>query len=238
MIGKLFTMAVLTGGATLALGVLPASAHYPEVTATNACVDGHPAIEVRATAWQTDLPNDHRMNRNVRVDISGPHTSDGVTGLFVAPDFWSQAEFAVPDAVGDTLTARATAIDAWGPNGEYGYAGTYRETTIDVVDVCHTDVAPPWLLRSPVSRDPCRTGCTPRSWVRCSCGAPRPHCPRSPPPRLLRLPKISPSRVDRTPATRSPSRWPCSAPASHWSASAAAERWPADHAPGTTGWVL
>jgi hypothetical protein len=155
MIGKLFTMAVLTGGATLALGVLPASAHYPEVTATNACVDGHPAIEVRATAWQTDLPNDHRMNRNVRVDISGPHTSDGVTGLFVAPDFWSQAEFAVPDAVGDTLTARATAIDAWGPNGEYGYAGTYRETTIDVVDVCHTDVAPaPTTMAPPVTSVP------------------------------------------------------------------------------------
>jgi hypothetical protein len=56
--------------------------------------------------------------------------------VFVSPDYEARVVFEVPGAIGDTLTVRATAVAPWGPNGEYGYAGTWRETTITVADVC------------------------------------------------------------------------------------------------------
>jgi hypothetical protein len=132
--------AIVTGGtaiaAALAFGQLPASAHHPEVVAENVCVEGVPSIAVTATAWETDLGDERRINTDVRIEATGPHTSKSVQGVFVSPDYEAQVVFEVPDAIGDTLIVRATAIAPWGPNGEFGFAGTWRETWVTVADVC------------------------------------------------------------------------------------------------------
>src|SRR4051812_47633273 len=56
----------------------PASAHYPDVVAENVCADGVPAVGVTATAWQSFLGEDHRINSDVRIDAWGPHTTQSV----------------------------------------------------------------------------------------------------------------------------------------------------------------
>src|SRR5262249_42520483 len=46
-------------------------------------------------------------------------------------------QFAVPQAVGQTLTVRVTSVAPWGPNGEYGSAGETRFTTVTVAPPCN-----------------------------------------------------------------------------------------------------
>jgi hypothetical protein len=120
----------------------PAAAHNSEVSAVNVCLDGAPNIKVSATAWQTELPPDHRINNDVRIDVTGSGTSRTMHGLFVAPDFEAQVVFDVPEAVGTVLTVRATAVAPWGATGEYGYAGTWRETRVAVTGGCTPTAAP------------------------------------------------------------------------------------------------
>jgi hypothetical protein len=132
---------VIVGGAAaiavaLAWHQSPASAHHPEVVAENACVEGVPSIEVTATAWETDLGDERRINKDIRIDATGPNTSESVSGVFVSPDYEARVVFEVPNAIGDTVIVRATAVAPWGPNGEFGFAGTWRETWVTVADVC------------------------------------------------------------------------------------------------------
>jgi len=127
-------------GASMVLAFLwsqpPASAHHPEVRAENICLEGVAAVAVTATAWETDLEVTRRVNTDVRIDAWGPHTAVTLGGNFVAPDYEARVMFQVPNAIGDTLTVRATAVASWGPNQEYGHAGTWRETTVTIADVC------------------------------------------------------------------------------------------------------
>jgi hypothetical protein len=132
---------LVVGGASIfALAFIwpqsPASAHHPEIRAENVCLEGVPAVAVTATAWETDLEPTRRVNTDVRIDASGPHTAVTLGGNFVAPDYEARVMFQVPNAIGDTLIVRATAVAPWGPNQEFGYAGTWRETTVTIANVC------------------------------------------------------------------------------------------------------
>jgi hypothetical protein len=155
---KLLVCSLVAVVAALAWNVGSASAHHPEVVATNVCTDGVPTIEVTAFAW-TDLPAgwapDHRVNNNIRIDVIGPGLT--ASGAFAAPDYSFTVQFAVPQSVGQTLTVRVTSVAAWGPNGEYGSAGQSRETTVTVAPPCNegttttTTAAPTTTTAAPTS---------------------------------------------------------------------------------------
>jgi LPXTG-motif cell wall-anchored protein len=136
---KLLVCSFVAVVAGLAWSVSSAGAHHPEVVAVNVCPDGVPTIEVTATAW-ADLPpgwtTDHRVNNNVRIDVDGPGVDLTASGAFTGPDFSITTQFAVPQAVGETLTVRVTSVAPWGPDGEYGSAGEFRETTVTVAPPC------------------------------------------------------------------------------------------------------
>jgi LPXTG-motif cell wall-anchored protein len=137
---KLLVCTLVAVAAALAWNVSSASAHHPEVVATNVCTDGVPSIQVTATAW-ADLPPgwtpDHRINNNIRIDVDGPGVDLTSNGAFTAPDYSFTLQFAVPQAVGQTLTVRVTSVASWGANGEYGSAGEFRETTVTVAPPCN-----------------------------------------------------------------------------------------------------
>jgi hypothetical protein len=144
---------------TIALQSSPASAHHPDVAAENVCLDGVPTIVVTATAWETDLEPARRVNTDVRIDVDGPGTDLSQGGVFVSPDFRAQVAFEVPGAVGHTLHVRATAVAAWGPNQEFGFAGTWAETTVTVADLCPdgtfgNEERPPLSEQAPVTTVP------------------------------------------------------------------------------------
>jgi hypothetical protein len=138
MIKKLLAAAGLLAVVSLFWGVGVASAHHPEVVATNVCAEtgAVPTIQVVATAWETDWGNDHRVNNDVRIDVTGPGVNLTRSGSFAAPGYAITTTFAVPGAEGRTLTVRVTSVAPWGPNGEYGSAGEYRETTVTVAPPC------------------------------------------------------------------------------------------------------
>jgi hypothetical protein len=136
---KLLVCSFVAVIAALTWNISSASAHHPEVVATNVCTDGVPTIEVTATAW-ADLPPgwgvDHRINNNVRIDVDGPGVDLTASGAFTAPGYSITTQFAVPQAVGQTLTVRVTSVAPWGASGEYGSAGEFRETTVTVAAPC------------------------------------------------------------------------------------------------------
>jgi biotin carboxyl carrier protein len=136
MVKKLLVCAVLAAGASLTWFVTAASAHHPEVTAVNVCAEGVPSIDVTATAWQTSLGEDHRVDHLVRIDVTGDGTNLTASGAFGPPSYAITARFAVPQAVGKTLHVRATSVAPWGPNEQYGSAGEFRETTVTVAGPC------------------------------------------------------------------------------------------------------
>jgi hypothetical protein len=136
MRGRLIVSGAAAGLLACLWSQSPASAHHPEVRAANVCLDGVPSVTVTATAWETDLEVTRRVNTDVRIDAWGPHTAVTLGGVFVAPDYESRVTFPAPNALGDTLTVRATAVAAWGPNREFGHEGTWRETTVAIADVC------------------------------------------------------------------------------------------------------
>jgi len=109
-----------------------ASAHHPEIQASPACFNETSArITVTATAWTTPEA-DHRINPNVVVTIAG----QTFNGAFNAGNGYQfSVQITVP-ANGATYVARATAVAAWGPNGEFGSAGEFRETTVTVPTAC------------------------------------------------------------------------------------------------------
>jgi LPXTG-motif cell wall-anchored protein len=161
---KLLVCSVVAVVAALAWNIAPASAHHPEVVATNVCSGGVPSIDVTATAW-ADLPPgwtpDHRVNNNVRIDVDGPGVDLTASGAFAAPGYSFTVQFAVPQAVGQTLTVRVTSVAPWGVNGEYGSAGEFRETTVTVAPPC--DEGPTTTVPSTTTAAPTTTTVAPGS---------------------------------------------------------------------------
>jgi hypothetical protein len=155
MTKKLLAFAAVAAAATLLWGVGPASAHHPDVVATTVCPSGTASIKVDATAWVTDWGAAHRVNNKVRIDLTGAGVNQTANGSFAAPDFTMSRTFAVPASTGQTLNVRVTAVDAWGPNGEYGSAGTFSETTVTVQPPCPgsttTTTRPPSSTTTPPS---------------------------------------------------------------------------------------
>jgi hypothetical protein len=131
-----------------------ASAHHPEISATVRCeAEGDPTVSITATSWAT--PNQAaRHNNNVVIAI------DGVTvrsGAFTATNGYTFT-VRVPVTVG-VHTARATAVVGFGPSGEFGSAGEWRETQFRVPDNCAP--VPPTTTVTTTSRPPTTTLSTP-----------------------------------------------------------------------------
>lgn len=109
-----------------------ASAHHPEIQATPVCFSETIArVTVTTSAWVTPEP-DHRINNNVVVTIAG----QTFNGAFTAANGYQFSVFVDVPANGATYVARATAVTAWGPNGEFGSAGEFRETSVTVPPQC------------------------------------------------------------------------------------------------------
>src|SRR5204863_24264 len=100
-----------------------------------AIVDGPVDTVVVPPPWQA-VVGDRRGVHWTGIDVDGPGVDLSASGAFVAPDYSFSAGFAVPTAAGQTLTIRVTSVAPWGPSGEYGSAGEFRETTIVVQPPC------------------------------------------------------------------------------------------------------
>ena len=109
-----------------------ASAHHPEIQATSVCFSETTArITVTASAW--DTPDaDHRINANVVITVAGQTFS----GAFTAANGYQFSATVDVPANGATYVARATAVTAWGPAGQFGSAGEFRETSVTVPTEC------------------------------------------------------------------------------------------------------
>jgi hypothetical protein len=116
--------ALLVAGLIVFQGV--AAAHHPEIQATPQCVSGTLArITVTTSAWATPDAS-HRINSNVQLTVG----SQTFPGAFTAANGYQFSVTLDVPANGATYTARATAVAPWGPNGEFGSAGEFRETTV------------------------------------------------------------------------------------------------------------
>jgi hypothetical protein len=137
MIKKLLASGALASAVVLMWGITAASAHHPEVAAVTVCYNNAPAIQVTSTAWDTTEGDAHRVNTNVQVHVTGPGIDQTLSGAFTGPTFSFVRTFVLPNsAMGQTLTVRATAVAPWGPSGEFGSEGTFRETTVTVQNPC------------------------------------------------------------------------------------------------------
>ena len=109
-----------------------ATAHHPEIQATSVCISETTArIVVTASAWATPEA-DHRINTNVVVTVA----NQTFNGAFTAANGYQFSATVNVPANGATYVARATAVTAWGPNGEFGSAGEFRETSVTVPTAC------------------------------------------------------------------------------------------------------
>jgi hypothetical protein len=122
-----------------ALGLLAvtqlADAHHPEVEASAVCSNDIANVSVKVTSWTADEPP-RRANSLVSVSWDGVQKA---TGSFTAAnDYTFSVALAVP-ADGTTHTVTATAVNPFGPAGEYGFEGSFRETSVTLP----TDCTPP-----------------------------------------------------------------------------------------------
>ena len=109
-----------------------ASAHHPEIQATSVCFTETTArITVTTSAWTTPEA-DHRINNNVVLTVA----NKTFNGAFTAANGYQFSATVDVPANGATYVARATAVTAWGPNGEFGSAGEFRETSVTVPTAC------------------------------------------------------------------------------------------------------
>lgn len=148
----ILSAAVIT--ATFALMMRGADAHHPEVTASAVCADGQSIVTIRATSWETDeAPRRH--NNDVVV------TFDAVVvgrGVFVPSNQYS---FEIPYRTatdGATHTVRAAAVAPFGPQGEFGDAGSFRETTVTTPSNCSPAAAPTTTIASTSTTVPVAPG--------------------------------------------------------------------------------
>jgi len=126
---RLATAMVVSGVVTAGMAMVfagPASAHHPDITvATGECRDGVPTIVITSTAWPNADPA-RRVNPSIGITIDGVQVA---TGAFAAPDY--SFTRIVPTTAGPHVV-RATALAAWGPDGEFGNVGEYSEVSVVV----------------------------------------------------------------------------------------------------------
>lgn len=133
----------LTAGVTIAalLGATSiADAHHPEITVNPGCIQNAQAsVFVTATAWQTGDPA-HRVNNDIGIDVwNGSQWVNASNGAFTLNvSSFTRALTLPADVTPVTARIRAIARVPWGPNGEFGSVGEWRETTVTVNRPCLT----------------------------------------------------------------------------------------------------
>jgi hypothetical protein len=133
---------IVTGG----FGVLVrgADAHHPEVAATAVCANGTVQVSIRSTSWETDEAP-RRYNSDVSISFDGVVVGRGAFLPTNGYTFTITTQ-AVPD--GGSHIVRATALAAFGPAGEFGDAGAFREAAVTLPSGCQngpssTTTSPP-----------------------------------------------------------------------------------------------
>ena len=133
-------IALLPAAGLLAITQL-ADAHYPDIEATAVCVDAQAKITIKVTSWQTD-ENARRQNANISVSWDGVPVA---SGSFTPANTYTFTVAVMAPADGAAHAIVATAVTAFGPNGEFGSAGAAREATVTLPKSCApppTTVAP------------------------------------------------------------------------------------------------
>ena len=116
----------------MALLINGADAHHPEVSASSTCASGQAAVRIDSASWISDIP-DHRYNPNIAISFDGAVIG---SGSYVPSNGYAFTLLYGAPADGRTHTVRATAVGAFGPSGEYGNIGEYRETTVTLPVNC------------------------------------------------------------------------------------------------------
>ena len=148
--GRIAAVGGLAATASMVLLMAGADAHHPEVSASAPCEDetGRALVQIKAESWsQAGYGDEHRYNANVSVSF------DGVTvgsGAFLPSNNFSFTVKYSAKADGATHTVRATAVAGFGPVGEFGSAGEFRESTVKLPIDCK-ETAPTTTTTKPVT---------------------------------------------------------------------------------------
>lgn len=132
-----------------------ASAHHPEITASAVCSDsGLSLVTATAEAWANPDPP-RRVNNLVSIDYwDGLGWVNVALGAFNASNNYTITTIANVQTSLGSVVFRATGVVNWGPNGEYGSAGDYREATVQLPTNCAT---PPGTIPTTTSPSPSPT---------------------------------------------------------------------------------
>ena len=126
-----------------------ADAHYPDISAATACVDTKAQVTIEVTSWTETNEPLLRVDRDISVTWDSQLVGRGE--FTPANNYHFTVVLTVP-ADGTTHVATATAVAPFGPNGEYGFAGTFRQVSVTLPVTCRpatttasptTTVAPP-----------------------------------------------------------------------------------------------
>ena len=123
--GRVTAIGGLATAASLVLLMSGADAHHPEVSASASCADGQAVVRIAAISWVTDNEA-HRYNSNVSVSFDGTVVGSGA----FAPTTFGFTVLHNAPADGASHVVRATAVAGFGPTGEFGSEGEFRETTV------------------------------------------------------------------------------------------------------------
>lgn len=124
-------LALIPAAGLLAITQL-ADAHYPGIEGTAVCVDTSAKVTVYVESWQTTDPA-HRANNNIAVYWDGVPIGNG---SFTAQNGYKfTLDLKVP-ADGKAHNLKAVAVANFGPNGEFDYAGTSRESWVTLPESC------------------------------------------------------------------------------------------------------
>lgn len=124
-------LALVPAAGLLAMTQL-ADAHYPGIEGTAECIDTSAKVTVYVESWQTE-DTAHRANNNVSVLWDGIPIGNGA---FTAQNNYKfTLDLRVP-ADGKAHNLKAVAVANFGPNGEFDYAGTSRESWVTLPESC------------------------------------------------------------------------------------------------------
>jgi len=136
-------LVVLPAAGLLAFTQL-ADAHYPDISATTACVDTRAQVTIEVTSWTETNEPLLRVDRDITVTWDSQLVGRGE--FTPANNYHFTVVLTVP-ADGTTHIATATAVAPFGPNGEYGFEGSFRQVSVTLPATCPppptTTVAPP-----------------------------------------------------------------------------------------------
>lgn len=130
--GRITAVGGLAATASLVFLMAGADAHHPELTASSVCSNGLAEVRINTFSWDTEDLG-HRYNSNVEVTVGNVVAGRGA--FTPANNYAFSLVYRTP-ADGSTRTVRATALVAWGPNGEFGYPGEFRDTTVTLPTNC------------------------------------------------------------------------------------------------------